>query len=664
MGDDRFITISVTSENVTVYAWADDNITFVGKDIPGSYWYFNDSLIAEINGSDWLSINSTISSQIDAIAIEDFNNSLLTLNHIRPFHTGIYTLQDDAATNYSIYMTVYEANLSSAVLVLRNASDLCKAYLSIVDSVVPSDLEIYRTVNSPALTLTSADQSNETYFEIINSSLHITDNTTDTDLNIQYTMAVNNFSTDIYNSIIFVKSIHEPNITKLGTPNNCTIFIYHNYNKNVECIRNIRCCLTSSNMSTECNDTTNLDHMEFEYTSNFTSIDLFIEYDLIYGNYSFNINITPCIDDVIPGVETTTMNPSTSQFETSDAFTDDDTTPGDMTNYTENASSTYTGTVTIPLITASSEYLDTSTLRITTTTIPDKVPGGLAGWKIALIVIGSVLGVLLLVGVIVLIIWKKKSRQTLPSDIPMQIRHATSEQIVQKPVPKTKPIVRQPTVSSRTSSASSEQSDRQHKYDRIRQASSSRRSPPPTARQQRHRHQRQDSDDDNDFQSKRSQPPSSKLNDRQQRHRHQQQGSDDDNDFQSKRSQPPSSQVNERQQRHRHQRQDSNDDNDFQSKRSQPPSQLTDRQQRRRQRRQHSNDDDNFQPKISQPASTSHNHSSHQQHRQKQRRSQVSDSEQYYYPSGSQSIPVPVDPVYQHQVPRGRRRPLPPISYD
>ncbi|CAF1454958.1 unnamed protein product [Adineta steineri] len=632
MGDDRFITISVTSENVTVYAWTDDNITFVGKDIPGSYWYFNDSLIAEINGSNWLSINSTISSQIDAIASEDFTNSLLTLNHIRPFHTGIYTLQDDAATNYSIYMTVYEANLSSAVLVLRNASDLCKAYLSIVDSVIPSDLEIYRTVNSPALTLTSADQSNETYFEIINSSLHITDNTTDTDLNVQYTMAINNFSTDIYNSITFVKSIHEPNITKLGTPNNCTIFIYHNYNKNVECIRNIRCCLTSSNMSTECNDTTNLDHMEFEYTSNFTSIDLFIEYDLIYGNYSFNINITPCIDDVIPGVETTTMNPSTSQFETSDAFTDDDTTPGDMTNYTENASSTYTGTVTIPLITASSEYLDTSTLRITTTTIPDKVPGGLAGWKIALIVIGSVLGVLLLVGVIVLIIWKKKSRQTLPSDIPMQIRHATSEQIVQKPVPKTKPIVRQPTVSSRTSSASSEQSDRQHKYDRIRQASSSRRSPPPTARQQRHRHQRQDSDDDNDFQSKRSQPSSS--------------------------------QVNERQQRHRHQRQDSNDGNEFQSKRSQPPSQLTDRQQRRRQRRQHSNDDDNFQPKISQPASTSHNHSSHQQHRQKQRRSQVSDSEQYYYPSGSQLIPVPVDPVYQHQVPRGRRRPLPPISYD
>ncbi|CAF1518088.1 unnamed protein product, partial [Adineta steineri] len=362
--------------------------------------------------------------------------------------------------------------------------------------------------------------------------------------------------------------------------------------------------------------------------------------------------------------ENTTMNPSTSQFETSDAFTGDDTTPGDMTNYTENASSTYTGTVTIPLITAPSEYLDTSILRITTTTIPDKVPEGLAGWKIALIVIGSVLGVLLLVGVIVLIIWKKKSRQTLPSDIPMQIRHTTSEQIVQKPVPKPKPIVWQPTVSSRTSSASSEQSDRQHKYDRIRQASSSRRSSPPTARQQRHRHQRQDSDDDNDFQSKRSQPPSSKLNDRQQRHRHQRQDSDDDNDFQSKRSQPSSSQVNERQQRHRHQRQDSNDDNDFQSKRSQPPSKLTDRQQRRRQRRQHSNDDDNFQPKISQPPSTSHNHSSHQQHRQKQRRSQVSDSEQYSYPSGSQSIPVPVDPVYQHQVPRGRRRPLPPISYD
>jgi len=98
-----------------------------------------------------------------------------------------------------------EANLFSAEFVLRSASNLCKVYLSINDSVEPSDVEIYRAVNSSDLTFILADPSNVTSFEIFDSRLNFTDSPTNTDINIQYTFGLNNFSTIISKNVFFGK---------------------------------------------------------------------------------------------------------------------------------------------------------------------------------------------------------------------------------------------------------------------------------------------------------------------------------------------------------------------------------------------------------------------------------------------------------------------------
>lgn len=93
------------------------------------------------------------------------------------------------------------------------------------------------------------------------------------------------------------KLIYKPDVKTFGTSNNCIILIQHNYNTNVECVRNIIYCVTTHDTQSECNNFINLDNLELEYTWNSTSIDLFIEYDVIYGNYSFNINITQCSNE-------------------------------------------------------------------------------------------------------------------------------------------------------------------------------------------------------------------------------------------------------------------------------------------------------------------------------------------------------------------------------
>jgi hypothetical protein len=88
-----------------------------------------------------------------------------------------------------------------------------------------------------------------------------------------------------------------PSVTTFGSSNSCTILILHKYNTNVECVRSIIYCLNTDDTQPECSNSTNLDNLELEYTWNSTSVDLFIEYDIIYGNYSFNINIKQCSDD-------------------------------------------------------------------------------------------------------------------------------------------------------------------------------------------------------------------------------------------------------------------------------------------------------------------------------------------------------------------------------
>ena len=85
--------------------------------------------------------------------------------------------------------------MSSVQFNLTNDSGSCIAYLQISDSIEPNNSNIYRTVNSSDLTFTQTGPLNRTSFEIVNSHLNITNNSTNTEINIQYTFTYNNFST-------------------------------------------------------------------------------------------------------------------------------------------------------------------------------------------------------------------------------------------------------------------------------------------------------------------------------------------------------------------------------------------------------------------------------------------------------------------------------------
>jgi len=89
--------------------------------------------------------------------------------------------------------------------------------------------------------------------------------------------------------------IKQPNITTVGSADNCTILIQHN--TSVTCVRNITYCLNTNNMEPECNVSSNLDDLMLEYPLNATFTNLSIVYDIIYAKYLFDINITQCANE-------------------------------------------------------------------------------------------------------------------------------------------------------------------------------------------------------------------------------------------------------------------------------------------------------------------------------------------------------------------------------
>ncbi|CAF0904848.1 unnamed protein product [Rotaria sordida] len=101
-----------------------------------------------------------------------------------------------------------------------------------------------------------------------------------------------------------------------------------------------------------------------------------------------------------------------------------------------------------------------------------------------------------------------------------------------------------------------------------------------------------------------------------------------------------------------------------------PQSKPTDRRQRlsslftHRKQKQSSNHDDIIRPTIPQITSTSYNLSNHQEAQQSQQQVQSSNYEQISYSSISQPISISSDIMHQHQIPRDRRRILPPITND
>jgi hypothetical protein len=88
-----------------------------------------------------------------------------------------------------------EINISSVEFNLINDSNSCKAYLEINDFIEPPNVGVYRIANSSYLNFMSTNLSNIASFEIDDSRLNVTDNSTNTDINIYYTFAYNNFTT-------------------------------------------------------------------------------------------------------------------------------------------------------------------------------------------------------------------------------------------------------------------------------------------------------------------------------------------------------------------------------------------------------------------------------------------------------------------------------------
>ncbi|CAF0970689.1 unnamed protein product [Rotaria sordida] len=410
-------------------------------------------------------------------------------------------------------MTVHEVNLSSAKFNLIDDSGSCRAYLHINDSIEPFNSNVYRTINSLELFFVSNGPLNSTSVQINNSNITVTNNYMNIPIMIEYFFHYNNYSTfKNYNVSLNVSLIKEPMVTTLGTPDNCTILIQHN--TNVQCVRNILYCLNTTDAKDRCYTFYDLNNAMFtlEDLSNSSFVNLSIVYDIIYTKYRFNIDIQPCTYEVVTSIEPTTMNSSPSELTITHSDTSEVTNPE------------------------------------ASTTTPTNKSESLAGWKIALIVIGSILGVLLLGGMIGFILWKCNSKPKLgietfgntkiqPKEFesPLEVRTSSNEQIIQKSLPQSKPTDRRQRLSSLFT----------------------------------HRKQKQSS-----------------------------------------------------------------------------------------------NHDDIIRPTIPQITSTSYNLSNHQEAQQSQQQVQSSNYEQISYSSISQPISISSDIMHQHQIPRDRRRILPPITND
>jgi hypothetical protein len=109
LASDHLFEIAIGKENLTVQVWAEDHVTIVAIDIAVEKWFFNNSLLAEFGTDGWIPSNSSISLLLNATASEENDQSLLTMNFVKRFHTGIY-IAEELPNSYSVNMTVYGNN--------------------------------------------------------------------------------------------------------------------------------------------------------------------------------------------------------------------------------------------------------------------------------------------------------------------------------------------------------------------------------------------------------------------------------------------------------------------------------------------------------------------------------------------------------------------------
>ncbi|CAF0726207.1 unnamed protein product [Adineta ricciae] len=425
--------LSSSKPDVTFHAWTNDTVYVKTEYLDAKKWLFDNYTLAEYD-EEWTYCNSSKASEINAMIGEiDDADSYLSLSDVKSVHNGSYIAYDNGNTiQCSMNLRVYHAKLNAADVVLRKISNTCKAYLRINDSVTPLDHEVDRIINSAHLLVNQTNLStNTTDFEIINSSLSEINSSMSIDVDVQYTLAPNN-SVQIKSPPIDIgKLIETPGVVTSGSSNNCTILLQHNRTKNIECVRNISYCFKTNDTSTDCYFSDNIDQFELEYRSNLTSINLEIQYDIIYGKQTFNLNIVKCLDEPTTVLTSTIQTSVPTQMTSSKSYTISTDFPTDST-----ISSSSTTPVTIPP--------------------PDKKRNSLSGCEIAWIVVGSVVGAAALIGGIGFCVWKTKSASSFVPDMQMVDRSSTQ-------VPKSEfqsRDRRQSTTSSLSSTSSSEPSER------------------------------------------------------------------------------------------------------------------------------------------------------------------------------------------------------------
>ncbi|UJR33657.1 hypothetical protein I4U23_021090 [Adineta vaga] len=314
LGFDQMIKITRFNPNVKHSVWVNDSIIINTMNITIQQWLFNNTLLAAIM-NDWAPSDSSVSLLININKQnDDSNGTNLSVDYAQYFHTGIYAVNDGQDV-YTANITVYNVQLSSAEFVLHEHSNSCQAYLLINDSIDPSDIEMYRTVNSSDLIFGSTSQPNTISFEIINSSVSIAEKPVNIDIDIQYQLVNNFYNMTISKNLLVDKIIDKPNITVVGTSDNCTIEIHNQNNTDITCFRHIKYCFLINGTLLQCFISNSSDSLKINYTWNWTSVDLSIEYDIIFARYIFDFNILKCADD-----EFNTNNFSSPQDTVTDSY--------------------------------------------------------------------------------------------------------------------------------------------------------------------------------------------------------------------------------------------------------------------------------------------------------------------------------------------------------
>ncbi|CAM4892229.1 unnamed protein product [Rotaria socialis] len=431
-GQKRIVNIIGTENNTEIPVWIHDQIEIVGKETVIDKWSFNNIVIAELSN---LAIayeypNPSLLGNMNATF--DISDSILNLGDVNRNYSGSYKAYEKGG-NHSLTMVVYEVNVSSVEFNLIHQSGLCRGYIYVKDSLFPLISTLRRMVYSSELTLESHSQLNNNSVQINNSSITMTNNSINTDIMIQYYFNYNNYSTiRNYSAPLNFSLVGKPTVRKLGTVDNCTIVVEHN--SNVECVRNIVLCLNATTDKEPCqtyNDTNNTMHILGDL-SNFTFVHLSVVYDIIYTKYRFDIPFERCSIDVTTAVESSTMASSAEELTATHLYTTESMNSEATFNYSDSIYSSLSSSLFSTFFnTTTAKLIDSSEVPIINSS-PAKT---LAGWKIALIVIGSILGVLLLAVVIGLIIRRRNARKRSKSEISLGLRSSSNEQTIRPAIP-------------------------------------------------------------------------------------------------------------------------------------------------------------------------------------------------------------------------------------